>query len=483
MYLGIKYPDWLSKQMLKGIKGFNIDAYVMALEGWRRGLTLSWYLDPTKETDLELIGFNPLGKSFSLEDIKSEEKHYFYRSRGDLVQNAAVSTVHNKLLTKKLLQEKKVSTPKGFQIRKNINFNEVLEKMDKENISFPIVIKPIYGSLGKGVITNIKTEQELSSALLVMNSNIEYDEFVLEEYLPGEEYRVYVVNNEVIAATKRIPANVIGDGVSTIEQLIKSKNKIRQENPYLQTKLIKIDDEINEFLSKRKKRITDIPNKNEVVYLKGKSNISSGGDPIDVTDVLTKEMKESAIVAINSIPGLTHAGVDIIVFENKAYVIEINATAGIVLHLFPLEGEPRNVPEKIMDYYFPNTKKPSTKLKNIYFNYRDISVLLRNSYAEKVTLTDAPKETLYTKRYIVKGKVQRVGYRQWIRKQAVKNGLHGYTRNLKNGDVVVVVAGEEENVVESFKDVCYKGPKRAVVKEVKVLLWDKPVEIGFIIKR
>src|SRR5699024_6093959 len=289
--------------------------------------------------------------------------------------------------------------------------------------------------------------------------------------------------NEVIAATKRIPANVIGDGVSTIEQLIKSKNKIRQENPYLQTKLIKIDDEINEYLSKRKKRITDIQNKNEVVYLKGKSNISTGGDPIDVTDVLTKEMKESAIVAINSIPGLTHAGVDIIVFENKAYVIEINATAGIVLHLFPLEGEPRNVPEKIMDYYFPNTKKPSTKLKNIYFNYRDISVLLRNSYAEKVTLTDAPKETLYTKRYIVKGKVQRVGYRQWIRKQAVKNGLHGYTRNLKNGDVVVVVAGEEENVVESFKDVCYKGPKRAVVKEVKVLLWDKPVEIGFIIKR
>src|SRR5690625_7692823 len=79
------YPDWLSNQMIKGVRGFNIDAYLVALEGWRRGLELTWYYDAKDVTDLKIIGFNPLGKTFSLSS--KDKTHFFYRSRGDQVTN------------------------------------------------------------------------------------------------------------------------------------------------------------------------------------------------------------------------------------------------------------------------------------------------------------------------------------------------------------------------------------------------------------
>src|SRR5699024_4492030 len=83
------FPSWLTKPMLTGVKGFNLDAYVMALEGWRRGLTLKWYYNASDVTDLKMIGFNPLAKTFSLS--QKETIHYFYRSRGDKVTNEARS--------------------------------------------------------------------------------------------------------------------------------------------------------------------------------------------------------------------------------------------------------------------------------------------------------------------------------------------------------------------------------------------------------
>lgn len=106
------FPNWLTKRMLKKIRGFNIDAYLMALEGWRRGLTLTWYQDPTKVTDLKLVGFNPIGKTFSLQDKDSKKLHYFYRSRGDMVSNDAVDIVHHKNRAKEYLNKLNVPTPK-----------------------------------------------------------------------------------------------------------------------------------------------------------------------------------------------------------------------------------------------------------------------------------------------------------------------------------------------------------------------------------
>lgn len=476
------FPSWITRQMIRGARGFNLDAYLVALEGWRRGLTLTWYVNPEKVTDLKIIGFNPMGKSFSLKDDDTGKVHYFYRSRGDLVANEAVDIVHDKFKAKNRLLEAGVSTPKGFKFTKEESNEDIVARFNDSDIKYPVVVKPIFGSLGKGVITNIKNQKSLYQALNRVKENEEYNEFLIEEHIEGEEYRVYVVGSEVIAATKRVPANIIGDGKNTIKNLINQKNKNRESNPYLKTKLIEIDETILQYLDYQGLTLDSVPRENEQIFLKGASNISAGGDPIDKTDLLTEKMKEVAIKATKSIPNLTHVGLDMIINNNEPYVIELNATADISMHVFPIKGLPRNVPEKIIDYYFPETKGLTRGKEQLYFSYQEIRATLRDQLVEEITLRKVPRKKFCTKRYIVSGKVQGVNYRKWIRKQAVRKNLHGYTRNLNNGNVVVVVGGVEKDV-KSFRNICAKGPKRAIVKDVEELEWSGPVKLGFEIRK
>jgi D-alanine-D-alanine ligase-like ATP-grasp enzyme/acylphosphatase len=473
------FPNWLTKTMIQGAKGFNLDAYVMALEGWRRGLSLTWYYDPTVVTDLKIIGFHPLGKSFSL---RSKDKlHHFYRSRGDMVANKAVKIVHDKHLAKSYFQKDDVPTPDGIMFNKNISNDEILKRVS--GLNYPLVVKPVLGSLGKGVVTNIQNDAALFKAVDHVREDYDYEEIIVEEYVAGDEYRIYVVGDEVVAATRRMPANIMGDGISTIEQLIEAKNETRKENPYLANKLIKIDNNLLNYIETKNLTLESIPANDKVIQLRGQSNISSGGDPIDAMDDITDQIKSVAVRAVKSIPGLIHAGIDVIVGKDKLVVIEVNATAGIPMHLFPMKGKARNVPAFIMDYYFPETTGLVEDRTRIYFDYRETSELLRGRYAQEISLTDAPKGKLHTARYVVSGKVQKVGYRAWIKKQAVKSGLHGYIRNQKNGNVVVIVGSDDRDKVKKFKGICGKGPKKAKVGKIEELEWNSPIKIGFEIRK
>lgn len=475
------FPNWIEERMIKGVKGFNLDAYVMALEGWRRGLSLTWYFDPSEVTDMKIIGYNPLGKTFSLHSDKNSQIHYFYRSRGDKVANEAVEIVHDKHVAKTYFEKSAVPTPNGVMFHKSLEDDEIIKLVKK--LHYPLVVKPTLGSLGKGVVTDIQNETELLESIEYVRESYDYDDIIVEEHVQGEEYRVYVVGDEVVAATNRVPANVVGDGIHTIEELINEKNQQRKENHYLAKKLIQVDDRLLNYLEKSDLYVESIPNKGEIIRLKGQSNISAGGDPIDVTDDISNEIKQTAIQAVKAIPELIHAGVDVIATEKEAVIIEVNATADIAMHLFPMEGKSRNVPEHIIDYYFPETKGMAKDRTRIYFDYNDIRDVLRNKFAQELALTDAPNGKLHTARYIVSGKVQKVSYRAWIRRQAIRKGLHGYTRNLKNGRVVVVVGSHDKETVENFKKTCMKGPSRAKVKRVKELEWDSPIKLGFEIRK
>ncbi|WP_163969616.1 acylphosphatase [Oceanobacillus halotolerans] len=473
-----QYPDWLSKQIIAGARGFNLDTYLVALEGWRRGLSLEWYYEPSDVTDLKIIGFQPLGKTFSL---RSDEKtHFFYRSRGDKVANQAVDIASSKEDTKAYLSKAGVPVPQGIrfyqQERDEAILNEAL------SLGFPLVVKPTYGSLGKGVITNIRTKEKLLESITYVRDELGFTDLIIERFVQGDDVRVYVVGDSVLGAVKRVPANVVGDGIHSIEDLIKEKNKAKKTNPHLSTRLIKTNDQLTKYLQDQQLSLQDVPAKDEVIYLNGKSNISAGGDSIDVTDELPATIKEIAVQAVQAIPDLKHAGLDLIMDDDQATVIEINATAGIALHIFPLYGKRRNIPAGIIDYYFPETKGLADQRKQIYFDYKTILRLLRSHVAQQLEVPNAPAGKLHARRYVITGKVQGVGFRKWIRKQAIKQGLHGYTRNLKNGKVVVVVAGIDEQIVDGFQEICQKGPKRAEVSEVKAYPWEKQIRIGFEIR-
>src|SRR5690625_51046 len=467
----------LTKDVVSGKKGFMLDAYLVALEGFRRGLTLTWYKAESEICDLDRLNSSTNGKFFSLSD--SEKEHYFFRSRGDLVANKTVRLVQNKEETKMALLKKGVPVPKG----KNFHIKEADKEIQliSEQIGFPQVIKPRNGSMGKAVYTNLNNFNEVKVALEDLRGKYRFQEYIIEKYHPGKEYRIYVVGDKVVAATNRIPANVIGDGKRSIKDLIVLKNKERKKNPYLAPKPIKVDFEVQNTLKNLGYTLDSVPADGENLFLKKISNLSSGGDPIDATDDLSEEIKQIAVDTLKALPNIPHAGVDIIVdpiLDTKGVVLEVNATAEIAFHMFPLEGKARNVPEAIIDYYFPSTTESAKS--TFYFDYQSIIEPLSIGVVDKIELPKPPVGDSYGKIYIASGKLNKVGYMNWIKRQALHNNINGFVKKLENGDVKIFVSGAK-NKVDKFKEKCRKGSRKSVVNNVIEKPWTNrhPVQVGF----
>ncbi len=463
--------------MLAGARRFNLDAFLVALEGWRRGLTLRWYYDVPPESDIKLIGFNPVGKIFSLSD--GNKTHFFYRSRGDLVSNKAVDIAGDKFETKKLLLQGGVNTPVGQNFNSSHSIGDIINYA--LSLNRPITIKPTLGSLGNGVFTNVTTEADIKYAVNYIRNELEYIDVLVEEYITGDDIRVYIVGGEVVAATKREPASIIGDGKHSIEYLIECRNEERKKNPQLSTRLVKITDELTNYLNNQGLTLQTVPERGSKIFLSGKANVSFGGDSINISQV-PEHVKEQAIKALEALPDIQQGGVDLIYDDQQASVLEINATAGIVLHILPAIGQPVRIEKKIIDFYFPETVNIKGNDK-LYFNYKKIKENLVNGLVDNLQVTNASIEPMITMKYIVKGKVQGVSYRRYVQNQASKLNLNGYVKNLKQGHVVIVVGGKNITVLNEFKEKCYKGSRRAKVEKIIEKEWDRQINVGFEIKK
>lgn len=472
---------WFPKyknEMLKGAMNNNLCSYLIALEGWRRGLTLTWYSRKVRRQ-----GIHAPGRAFSLSS--KNRTHHFYKSKGDKVSTESVRIGGNKEKTKAILEEKGVRVPKGKRFLGNSTDEEIIEYAKR--IGFPLVIKPTNGYQGYGVISNIKDVDYFKRSLEHIRYSLNYLDVIVEEHIEGEEYRVFVLDGEVISALNRRPANITGNGKDTIETLIKNKNNSRKKNPRLSSCLIKVDFEVENFLQETNRTLQTIPKDKEVIFLRKISNISRGGDSIEVLDTFPEAVKMVAINALKALPQMPHGGVDIIIDKNKPIeqagtVIEINGIPQIGSLVFPMLGTARDIPAAIIDYYFPETKKDANKHGNIFFDFREVLRPLVNKSASEVTVIPVPIDISVSMKYIVKGNVQNVGYRRWIRRQALQSDLHGYVQNRNNGDVHVVVAGSEQNV-HNFIEKCKVGPLKAKVDEVLSKELTNPVKIGFEIKK
>ncbi|WP_019378059.1 acylphosphatase [Virgibacillus halodenitrificans] len=477
---GISLPQ-LPNEIVKNARKTRLDAFAVALEGWRRGLKLKWYTrDSEYFKDMIIFGVNPPGRLFSL---SSETRtHYFFRTRGDKVTNRAVEIGSEKDDTKEWLEKAGVPVPLGKGFQEDATDEEIIEY--SKTLAYPLVLKPTNASLGNGVITNINSDEQFKKAINYVRNDLGYPEVVVEQHVEGKEYRVYVIEDQVIAAYNRVPANVIGDGVHTIEELIDLKNIERKKNARLNSCLIEMDVEILDFIQTSGYSLESIPKKGEVLYLRQKTNVSSGGDPIDVTDTMPEEYKQIAIDAIKAIPGLFHGGVDIIVNENRtlaapAVVIELNPTAQIGGILYPLKGKARNIPGAIIDYYFPETKGIDTDQSKVYFDLPTVLEPLENRSAIEVEVSPAPMGDLYTRRFIVTGTVQRHSYHKWLKKQALDRNLHGFVKNMFFDEIEIVVAGTDKSAISEFKKLINKYPQNSKVNDIVEEKWEEPVTIGF----
>src|SRR5699024_10197079 len=156
-----EFKNNLTPEMTKGIKGFELCAFLIGLEGWRRGLTLKYYVDIHKYSDIRTQGKKFIGRNYSL--ASKNKIHYFNQSRGDLVNNEAVRIAQSKQKTKNYLNKKGVITLPSIEFRKKDPDDVIIKKA--HDIGYPVIVKPTYGSLSRGVVLNIQNEQQLKKAL------------------------------------------------------------------------------------------------------------------------------------------------------------------------------------------------------------------------------------------------------------------------------------------------------------------------------
>ncbi|MBQ6458252.1 MAG: bifunctional glutamate--cysteine ligase GshA/glutathione synthetase GshB, partial [Exiguobacterium sp.] len=222
----------------------------------------------------------------------------------------------------------------------------------------PIVLKPKSTNFGVGIhiFKDGATYEEALSAFQYAKT---FDDVVLlETFLPGKEYRFLVIGDDVAGILHRVPANVTGDGTSSIRQLVATKNEDPLRGKGYKTPLekIDIDEVVISFLRAQGKTPDSIPALDERVFLRENSNISTGGDSIDYTDQISDIYKRIAVDAAKSV-GATICGVDMMIpslddAQIEYGIIELNFNPAIHIHAFPYEGKERPIGEMLLDLLF-----------------------------------------------------------------------------------------------------------------------------------
>jgi cyanophycin synthetase len=210
-------------------------------------------------------------------------------------------------------------------------------------IGLPVVVKPRDGNQGKGVAVNIETRDQLAKAFGVA-SEISRD-VIVEQYIPGHDFRMLVIGNKLIAAARRDPPNVIGDGVHTIAQLVEQVNQdpLRGDGHATALTKIRFDDIAIATLANQGLTSQSVPEKGRRILLRNNANLSTGGSATDVTDEVHPELSAARIVTAAQMVGLDIAGVDLVaetvakpMEEQRAGIVEINAAPGLADALKPL---------------------------------------------------------------------------------------------------------------------------------------------------
>lgn len=445
--------------------GNRLTMYLMTLEAWRRGLEVTFYLK--ENTDNRLL------IRYKISDGQNTYK--FNSSLGEKVTEEAFDICDNKNITKEYLKRAGINVPKGKLFTVSDTNEEVFSYA--KNLGYPVVLKPKSANTGKGVHANIKNEDELKEAIYSVKA-LGFTNVIIEEKIEGTEYRILVLNGEVLAAVERVPANIVGDGKSTIKQLIQLKNKTKNTNPNLHNRLIQIDKEIYRKISELNYDLDTVVPNGEKVYLRDK--VALDGDPISATEVLTKSEKDLSVKSVKSVPGLDLCGLDVIINRKseKFTVIEMNTRPMLGLHIFPIKGESIDVISPILDHYFPETKD---KVKsNLYYDFQSALAPIRDRSVKEVTL--APLDSLkplYSKCLIL----EQFSYKEHlipiITSCARRLQINGSIMELPNDEWEIIIGSKDKQKLNSFVTEIKKQIKDTEIKVLFESDWNYSINIGF----
>ncbi|MGB5227964.1 cyanophycin synthetase [Eudoraea sp.] len=256
--------------------------------------------------------------------------------------------------TKYLLEQAEVEVPRGDIISREGSLEDACRY-----VGYPLVIKPIDGNHGRGITVDINTYEHALEAFKIAKEVSR--RVIVEKYITGEDYRLLVINNNFVAAAKRTPAHVVGDGKSTIEELVEEVNKDPRRG-YGHEKVltaITINDLTKTIIADAGYTVDSILKEGEQLILKDTANLSTGGTAEDVTDII-HPANVSMAERISKIIDLDICGIDVMtsdisqpLSDTGGAVLEVNAGPGFRMHLAPTTGLPRNVAAPVVDKLFP----------------------------------------------------------------------------------------------------------------------------------
>ncbi len=258
-------------------------------------------------------------------------------------------------ICKNVLMEYEFPVPRGYIA---YSLEDALEIA--EDLGYPVVLKPDKGHHGEGVEVNLRNKDELKEAYGITREHSEY--ILVEKYLQGDDYRILVIGNQVVAVAKRIPAHVVGNGTSTIQELVELANRDPARGKGHSGLLTELKLEEEELACLKRQGITPkyVPKESETIYLRNVANLSTGGTAEDHTDELNPELKR-ILEKVSKVIDMDVMGIDVIAEditrspnEMDWGIIEINASPGLRMHLSPTKGQPRPVGRYIVDNLFPD---------------------------------------------------------------------------------------------------------------------------------
>ena len=267
---------------------------------------------------------------------------------------SAVETVCNKEICRDLLKSMSVPIADGAAIESSDVLNQTID-----SLGFPITIKPANGNQGRGVTTNITTFEQAEEAFRFASTICK--RVIVERHIPGFDYRLLMVDGKLAAAAKRTPAHVVGDGQSSVQQLINEVNRDPNRGDGHDRVLTKIQagPAATFILARKNYNLNTVLKKSEILYLDYAANLSKGGTAEDVTDQVHPDVVRTA-ERVSKITGLDICGIDLMaktlekpLAETGGVVLEVNAAPGLRMHLAPSKGISRNVASPVLDMLFP----------------------------------------------------------------------------------------------------------------------------------
>ncbi|MEG0152586.1 MAG: bifunctional glutamate--cysteine ligase GshA/glutathione synthetase GshB [Cellulosilyticaceae bacterium] len=330
-----KEEAYTKRFRLNGYEDMELSTQILMKEAIKRGIKVE-ILDRSEN-------FICLEKGENVQYVRQATK----TSKDDYI---TVLIMENKAVTKKVLDKQGITVPQGKSFNKK---EEAIQAM-QYFVGQPIVVKPKSTNFGVGIsiFPEGANKADLTKAIEIA---FEHDQTIMiEEFINGKEYRFLVVDDQVLGILHRVPANVIGDGEHSIKELVEVKNEDSLRGKGYRTPLEKInlDESAKLFLKHKNMSIDTIPSKNEIVYLRENSNISTGGDSIDYTDRIPSIFKETAIQAAQAV-GAKICGVDMMIEdytdqESRYAVIELNFNPAIHIHCYPYKGKERKIADSLL---------------------------------------------------------------------------------------------------------------------------------------